>query len=213
MVHPFDWEHGVETSGLIGGGLLEAGHAHAVDSTAYFGVPPSRMRRLLERWRATEGVGPIEAYALVDIGCGKGRALLLASELPFREVMGVELDGRLAQVAEANIALWVAAGRSRSPVRVVTGEATEVELPDGPLVVYLYNPFRAPVLRQLLAGLERRGGLVDVLYLYPEEAEVFTEFPRFQLLWSEDVELSPEDIGMDEISGMADPCRAYRLAG
>ena len=210
-VHPFDVEHGVETSGLIGGGTLAADHPHAVFSTAYFGVPPSRMRGVLERWRSTEGVGRLEERAFVDLGCGKGRALMLAAEMPFREAMGVELDRGLAAVAQRNVRRWVELGRARCPVGVVQGDATEVELPAGPLVVYLYNPFRAEVLRRLLLRLEERGGLVDVIYLYPEDEAVFREFPQFQLLWSAEIGLGAEDVGADEISEWTDPCQAYRL--
>ena len=213
MVHPFDAEHGVETSGLIGGAALEGGHAHAVFSTAYFGVPPSRMRGVLGRWVGTGGGRPVGEYAFVDVGCGKGRALLLAAELPFREVVGIELDGELARLAGENVERWVGAGRARAPLRVICGDATEVDLPAGPLVVYLYNPFRAPVLRRLLGRLESRGGAVDVLYLYPEEEAVFGEFPRFERVWREGIGLAAEDVGVDEISAAEDPCSLYRLRG
>jgi len=215
--HPFDAEHGVETSGMIGGAELPGGHEHDVFSTAYFGVPPSRMRRMLMRWRETVGVGPVEEYAFVDVGCGKGRALLLASELPFREVVGVELNGALAGVAERNAARWRELGRTRCEVRVVRGDATEMELPRAPLLVYLYNPFRAEVLRRLLRRLDAwaaiGGGGLEVLYLYPEEEGVFAEFPRFVRLWREGIGLAAEDMGVDEISEAEDPCGAYRWVG
>ncbi len=212
--HPFDAEHAVETSGLINGGELPGGHAHDVFSTAYFGVPPSRMRTLLGLWRETEGVGAVESYVFVDVGCGKGRALLLAAELPFREVVGVELNRELAEVARGNAERWKELGRAKSPMRVVCGDATEVEMPRGPLLVYLYNPFRAEVLRRLLGRLDgwaaETGGAVEVIYLYPEEEEVFAEFSRFRRLWTEQVGLAAEDVGVDAISAAEDPCSLYR---
>ncbi|GAC1365332.1 MAG: hypothetical protein NVSMB3_13900 [Acidobacteriaceae bacterium] len=216
-VHPFDVEHGVETSGLIGGAELPGGHAHDVFSTAYFGVPPSRFRGLLERWRRTEGVRPVEQYAFLDVGCGKGRALLLAAETPFREVVGVELNPELAAVARINVARWSELGRTRCAARVECGDATEMKLPSGPLLVYLYNPFRAEVLRRLLTRLdgwagENEGGL-DLLYLYPEEEAVFAEFPGFRRMWQEGIPLGAEDVGRDEISSAEDPCSAYRWVG
>lgn len=218
MVHPFDVEHGVETSGLIEGAELPGGHPHDVSSTAYFGVPPSRMRRLLKEWRETEGVGRVEEYAFLDVGCGKGRALLLASELPFREVVGVELNRELSEVAERNVERWRTLGLARSPVRVVCGDATEVQVARGPLLLYLYNPFRAEVLRVLLERLEvwaggEGAGKMEVLYLYPEEEGVFAEFPRFRRLWTRQIGLAEEDAGVDEISAAEDPCSAYRWVG
>jgi hypothetical protein len=35
----------------------------------------------------------VDLCTFLDLGCGKGRALLVASELPFRDIMGVELFG------------------------------------------------------------------------------------------------------------------------
>lgn len=212
-VHGFDVEHGVETSGLVEGGELAGGHPHDVFTTAYFGVLPSRMRALLRMWRATEGVPRVEEVAFVDVGCGKGRALLLAAEMPFREAVGVELNAGLAAVAERNVERWRELGRERAPMRVVCGDATEVELPAGPLLLYLYNPFRAEVLRRLLGRLEARaeagGGGVEVVYLYPEEEAVFREFPRFVRMWRRGVGLEGEDAG-DGFSAAEDPCCLYR---
>lgn len=217
MVHPFDAEHGVETSGLIGGGTLAGGDAQSAFSTAYFGVPPSRFRAAVGRWRATDGVGEMAEYAFVDVGCGKGRAILLASEMGFREVLGVELNEGLAETAAKNLELWKSAGRARCPVRVMCLDAARIEFPGGPTLVYLYNPFRAQVLRALLrridAWAEGGGGPVDVLYLYPEEETVFAEFPKFKRMWREGVRIAAEDVGVDEISGMEDPCSAYRWVG
>jgi SAM-dependent methyltransferase len=195
LVHPFDREHGLETSGLIHGWRIGVGHRHAAFSTAYLGVPPSRMRAVLERWRSSSGGMPTEACAFVDVGCGKGRALLLASEMPFREVLGVELDGDLLTMAQRNVARWQLAGRPRSPVTAVDADGTEVELPDGALLVYLFNPFGAPVLRRMLQRLQHRQTAVDVLYLYPKYEAVFAEFPAFKLLWKEGVGLTAEDVG------------------
>lgn len=213
-VHPFDAQYGVETSGLIGGAELPGGHAHDVYSTAYFGVPPSRMRLLLEVWQRSPGVRPLEEYAFLDVGCGKGRALLLASELPFREVVGVELSPELAEIADRNAKIWAGAGRARSGIRVECADATEVELPRGPLLIYFYNSFRAPVLRRFLGRLEewaeRGGEPVDMLCLFPEEEWVFAEFPRFERIWSERIGLAAEDTGIDGVSEAEDPCSAYR---
>jgi SAM-dependent methyltransferase len=212
-VHPFDREHGLETSGLIQGWQLGVGHRHAAFGTAYLGVPPSRMRAVLERWRNTPGTMPTEAYAFVDVGCGKGRALLLASELPFREALGVELDGDLATIAQRNVARWTLAGRARSPVKAMHADGTEAELPGGALLVYLFNPFGEPVLRRMLQCLQQRQTAVDVLYLYPKYEAVFAEFPAFEPLWKEGVGLAAEDVGADGISGAVDQCIAYRLRG
>ena len=214
VVHPFDEEYGTETSGLISGGELAGGHEHDRFSTAYYGVSPSRMREALARWRETPGTGAVEEYAFVDIGSGKGRAMMLASELPFREVVGVELSAELCRIAEANLDVWRQAGRALSPMRVVQGDALSLALPEGRLLIFLYNPFLAPMMRRLLECLEavagdRRGGM-DVLYVVAQQEAVFGEFAGFELLWSERIEMSVVDAAADVVSSPEDRCNLYR---
>ncbi len=212
--HPFDAEYGVDTGGIIGGGDLTTGHAHDAFITAYAGIPPSRFQATIRRWAETIPAGSMASYAFVDLGCGKGRAVLLASELGFREVIGVELNPDLMRVAEANLAIWKEAGKGSGAARVVRGDATEFELPPGPCLVYLVNPFGAVVLRKLLQKLEARaaagGGPLDVIYQNPEQAAVFTEFPGFKLLWSEAIAMSPEDAAVDPVYSGEDKCNGYR---
>ncbi len=213
-LHPFDAEYGTETSGLISGGELSSGHEHDRFSVAYYGISPSRLRRALGRWRETPGSAAVEEYTFVDMGSGKGRAMMLASELGFREVIGVELSAGLAEVAEANLRLWREAGRAVSPMRLVLGDALELDLPRGRLLIFLYNPFLAPLMRRLLKRVdgvaEDRRGEIDLLYIVPEQEAVFAEFPRFELLWTEWIGMSAEDAAADLVSSPGDRCSLYR---
>ena len=111
-----------------------------------------------------------------------GRGLLLAAEMPFREVIGVELNPELARIAEKNVVAWRAAGRARCPMRVLVQDATEFEFPDNPCVVFLFNPFGATVLRRLIRRIESafhdRPGEIDLLYVNHEQEKVFGEALR-----------------------------------
>ena len=97
--HPFDEQFGVDTGGLIFGRDLAHGEATAPEITGYAGVSVSRFELVLGHWRTLAGETRIPEFAFADIGCGKGRALMLASRWPFREVWGVELDRSLAAIA------------------------------------------------------------------------------------------------------------------
>src|SRR5260370_30585532 len=106
----------------------------------------------------------LEGYSFVDLGCGKGRAVMMASEFGFREVVGVELHAALAGIAEANVAVWSAGGRAVCPVRIVCGEATEFAFPDGACLLYLFNPFAAPAMRPLMQRMQAEfAGLTRLL--------------------------------------------------
>jgi hypothetical protein len=82
------------------------------------------------------------------------------------------------------------------------------------VLLFLYNPFREPVLRALLERIvaERYASAepLHILYLYPEQSAAFAAFPQFELLWSGTI---PLDAGepLDGVSSADDPCNLYRL--
>src|ERR1700744_1727908 len=132
MRHPFDVTHGVRTSGLVAGRHLKSGHRHDRHATAYYGVAPSVFRALLKRWRQTRPCSDINDFAFVDIGAGMGRAVLLAAEMPFRKVVGVELHPTLARIARRNLRHWRALGRVHAPTSIHCRDAVDMPLAKGP---------------------------------------------------------------------------------
>ena len=223
--HPFDIEHHVQTSGLVAGRHLVTGHLHDAHSTAYFGIAPSVLRELVATWRPMRLPGKLSEYSFIDFGAGMGRALLLASEFPFREVIGVELHPDLAAIAQKNATRWQLAGRNRCPIRILTQEATAFEFPDNPCLAYLFNPFRPVVLKALIRHIERsfrnRPGELDLLYANHEFEEVFTKNPRWRTLWRGDIQLSESDERADReilnnqpdgeyMATAEEPCSIYR---
>lgn len=201
MRHPFDVENHVHTSGLVSGRHLTTGHIHDKHNTAYYGIAPSVFIKLCAHWRATPLVAPPLDYSFIDIGAGMGRAMLLAAGMPFREVIGVELNPILAETAQKNISAWQASGRARTPMQLVTQDATEFAFPATPCVAYMFNPFREPVLKALIRHMEQsfanRPNQLDVLYANHEFAHLFDRNPRWKHLWSGEIPLSKEDDAAD----------------
>ncbi len=226
--HPFDIEHGVQTSGLVHGRDLVTGHPHDQHSTAYYGIAPSVLEKLLSRWRKTPLLAPPRDYAFIDIGAGMGRGMLIAARMAFREVIGVEIHPDLAAIAQQNSDRWSASGRARSPMRMVCQDATTFAFPPHPCVAYLFNPFREPVLAALLdhvaASFADRPGHFDLLYANDEHAGLFANHPGWAELWRGKVPLSSADEAADKaiLNNQPDgeytwstdePCAIYRFTG
>jgi len=187
-VHPFDEENGVRTSGLIAGRHLKSGHRHDRHSTAYYGVAPSVFAVLMRRWRRLNPAACMEETVFLDIGAGMGRAVLLAAEMPFREVAGVELHPTLAQIARRNLARWRAAGRVKAgKARIVEGDAIGFALPASPIVAFLFNPFGATVLKRLLKkwqeALATQPNCLDLIYVNNEHESVLEKASGFGRLF------------------------------
>jgi SAM-dependent methyltransferase len=187
----------VRTSGLVAGRHLKSGHGADRHNTAYFGVAPSVFREMIVRWRRLKPAASIDEYSFVDLGAGMGRAMLLAAELPFRTVVGVELNPTLARIGGKNMALWRATGHAKAPMRMICRDAAEFELPAGPCVVFLFNPFGAPVVRRLLANWSHsfagREGQVDILYVNNEQERVLRLHTGLVRLFAGEVRRSRAD--------------------
>jgi SAM-dependent methyltransferase len=185
--HPFDLEWGVQTSGLIPGRLLKTGHTHDRHSTAYFGVAPSVFRALVKRWQRMKPAAPIDQFTFIDVGAGMGRAMLLATEYPFQRVVGVELNPLLARVARRNVESWQDAKRAKTQMQLICGDAVDAPLPDGPCVVFMFNPFGASVMRRLLKRLAvvfvDRATKLDLLYVNHEQDHVIEQQAGFKRLF------------------------------
>jgi SAM-dependent methyltransferase len=197
MPHPFDLKYGVRTSGLIAGRYLDSGHRNDRHSTAYYGVAPSVFERLLVQWRRTNPTAAIEEFTFVDLGAGMGRAVLLASQHRFREVVGVELHPTLARIAQKNLVRWRIDGRANTPMRIVCGDAAEFEFPAGPCLAFMFNPFAAPVLRRILSACRKtfsnRTGQFDILYINNEQEKELERQPGFIKLYTGQVRRSQAD--------------------
>ena len=172
-VHPFDRQYHVDTSGRLHGtvlGLRDGGDLRT--NNRYAGSQPSIIRA------AVNLIPDPERVAFVDIGCGKGRALVVASEFPFREIVGIEISPELAKIAERNAQTIAHEHPERAPITVIAGDALDVHnLPSGDLVLYLYNPFGQDLTERLLKNieyaLEHEKRTIYVVYYNPVWAQVF----------------------------------------
>ncbi|HEX3467874.1 MAG TPA: class I SAM-dependent methyltransferase, partial [Candidatus Elarobacter sp.] len=107
----------------------------------------------------------------VDLGAGMGRVVLLAARRPFRAVIGVEISPALVEIARENLASARDPRRVARDVKIVRADAAAYAPPRGDLVVYLYNPFRGPVLDAVLARLAAAGERANVALLYHTAVE------------------------------------------
>jgi SAM-dependent methyltransferase len=217
VLHPFDQKYGTDTGGYLGPEELVYGRENDALNHGYSAIAPSVFHEACQRWRETlpAVAGRIEAYSFVDVGAGKGRALLLAAELPFRKVVGVELSEELSRIAQRNAARWNRVARPKAKIRVVQGDAANFRWPRTPLLVYLYNPFACTLVAQMaenLATVAASGsGLVDLLYVNPTCTDTLTSQGFFVRLWTARIPMDEADQKADPYGTNSDLVSAYRL--
>jgi len=218
VADPFDQQYGVETGGFVDGRRLGSGHPHDRHSSAYWGTPSSLFDGVISLWRDTLITTPysLRDYTLIDIGCGKGRVVMLASDVGFRKVIGVELNPALASIARQNLAKWQGANHICTDIAIHHADALDAPIPESPVLIYFFNSFDAYLTQLLLDRLQAlsqtRSTPIDFIYTRPEHAELFERVPGMHLHWSGDVRFSAEDAAADIFHGSAQGCSIFRLA-
>src|ERR1039458_9858893 len=94
-------------------------------------------------------------FAFIDLGSGKGRTLLMASDYPFRRIVGVELLSALNRAAHDNLTKYRSESQKCFAIEAICGNATEFAFPVEPTVLFLFNPFPESGLRRVIANLEQ----------------------------------------------------------
>ena len=171
----FDREFGTDTGGIVHPEDLGLPSALEKQCVAYDATTPTAFRAVMgEVLPALPG--PPEQYTFVDLGCGKGRVVLMASEIGFRAVIGVEASEQLLDVARKNLEIFPHDRRRCVDVELVSGNAAAYELPPGPLLLFLFNPFDAGIMARLLLhireSLEEEPRDLWMVYFNPQLREL-----------------------------------------
>jgi SAM-dependent methyltransferase len=160
----FDRLMGVSTRGIVV--TKESNFVAGGDNCAYAACQWLPMRRALKE--LPSGFSGV----FVDLGSGKGKGLLIAGQLPYRRVIGVEIDDELAAQARENIKNARPNLRA-SHIESITGSVLEWPIPDETSAVFLYNPFTGDTLRNALSRVfesyDRKPRDLHIVYGYPWE--------------------------------------------
>jgi hypothetical protein len=113
-------------------------------------------------------------------------------------------------------------------MRILCRDAVQFRFPPGNCVAFLFNPFGAPVMRQLLAAISlsfgARAGQLDILYVNNEQENVLRRQPGFARLFAGQIDRSRADAIADHrilasqfdgeyASANYEDCSIYRWAG
>jgi len=134
---------------------------------------------------AAVGVVPVEANMLhfIDLGCGKGRTLILAAQQGFHRVTGVEFSPDLARIARENLA------KVRVIAEVVQTDVCDFAFPQSDLLIYMYNPFGPPVMESVINNLVAWRGITRkqayIVYVNPKCHSLFDAHPQFDSIASQ----------------------------
>src|SRR6202035_5240901 len=138
----YDWDYRVNTtSGAVGWRDRLLGMYHS----SYQPTEPAafhEMLNTLEQSPAGDQNGlDLRDFTFIDLGSGKGRTLLMASDYPFRRIVGVELLPALSRAAHENLGKYQNTSQRCFAIELICEDAAEFAFPVESIVLFLFNPF------------------------------------------------------------------------
>jgi SAM-dependent methyltransferase len=146
----FDSQWGTDTESWVPLSRLEFPSEMSRNCTQYEASSSTTLTQAIE----LADIDPAD-FSMIDVGSGKGRIVLSASAMHFRRAIGVEYSRKLVSIAHENARIFGERGGSRIESEFHCCDAREYPWPDGPLFIYLFNPFGPILLVPLIEALEQ----------------------------------------------------------
>jgi hypothetical protein len=113
---------------------------------------------------------------LVDFGCGKGRAMVVAAYFGFKKITGIDFARPLCLLAEQNI-------KRTSPIfpetdfKIICDDVVNYSIDKDHNVFFFFNPFdevvMLTVVKNILFSLKKNPRKVYIMYSNPVHKEIF----------------------------------------
>jgi predicted RNA methylase len=174
----FDKRYGTDTMGIVDRKDLGISDEQARAAVFYVSCPVKFERYVLETLEID-----YENFNFVDMGSGKGRVIMVASEYPFRSVTGVEISQKLCAIAQNNLRIFPTARQKSAVVHVQCMDAVLFPISNENTVFHFYHPFGADILRPVLNNIASVFGasdkMVRIVYIWKQLPEIFPLFDQY----------------------------------
>lgn len=116
--------------------------------------------------------------SFLDIGCGKGRAMAVASYYGFKKIQGIDISKEFIEEAKINLAT-IHQKFPEANFELLLQEAFYYRIPQDISVIFLFNPFdeviMSGVVENILISQEKNPRTIWVIYINPLYENLFLD--------------------------------------
>lgn len=178
----FDRKLGVQTRGIVEHSQESTNPLHHL-AWPYQGTSPKIFQKIMR------SIGCLTMpYVFFDMGCGKGRVLLMAAQYSFKLVVGVEFASELARTAEDNVGRFQVKNPGGTEIEVICEDAAQYQFPDDDAVIFFFNPFKQEIMVRVLENIRLSAQTTKhryIIYHNPVLAHLLSNPEHFALLVQE----------------------------
>ncbi|MGG9971588.1 class I SAM-dependent methyltransferase [Ferruginibacter sp. SUN002] len=112
----------------------------------------------------------------LDIGCGKGRVICVASQYKFKKITGIDFSKSLCEDAIENTRLLK---KTTSTFDVIATDAANYKIPNDVDCIFLFNPFNELIMNKVVQNIQQSIASnkreVYIVYVNPVLKNSFTK--------------------------------------
>lgn len=175
----FDYRFRLETRAEL---LVEDLDISAIDKQHAEKYKPTRARYFQQLMKRLK---PNRDEVFVDVGCGKGRILILAALHGFKKVRGIEISSCLSEIARRNIEAFQGGRPESEDIEVHCESVLNYQFQHDETFLFLYSPFDAFVtecfLDRVQESLQKNPRVLTLAFNEFRFPELLAEKTTFQL--------------------------------
>ncbi|HXW71056.1 MAG TPA: hypothetical protein VEK34_06425 [Methylocella sp.] len=216
--HPIDEQLGIETSAQFsrasGLSFLKPWQWRLhMSNPGYAPTAPSILRASIN------AIGDISGFTFVDIGCGMGRALAVATEFPFDSVVGIDFSSRICDIARNNAEIIAKQFPERPKITIINDDASLADLSFiSKYMLYLYNQLNANLIKSLIYNIStyvrmNSSLVVFIIYNNPIHFKQLDSCPLLKRYFVQQIYYNSEDKAAAVFSYDTDTVVIYQSVG
>tara|TARA_Y100000768_G_scaffold385972_1_gene373294 strand:+ start:193 stop:837 length:645 start_codon:yes stop_codon:yes gene_type:complete len=105
----------------------------------------------------------------IDVGCGKGKAVLLALDFNFKKIIGVEINKNLSKICNENIKNYKFS-KNKKNISIINKNALDYKVTDEN-VFFFFDPFSENILniflKKIISSIKKRKRVIYIIYANP----------------------------------------------
>lgn len=177
--YTFDLRYGTDTRASVELKNLTIESENKARGVGYQPSTPALFHRIMRLVALPPG------SVFVDVGCGMGRALLMAASYDFKRIVGIEFSPALCAIARRNVEIFRRRTGVATPIEIIEADVAEYDIRNDQNVFYMFNPFDDVVMESLLDRIEqsraRTPRVIWLVYLYPTRRHVIEHRASYAL--------------------------------
>lgn len=176
----YDWRKGINARGIVPLAMLPLSAFEQEHGRRYQGSRRRVFKRLMKHFAPYLPQG-----TFLDVGCGKGRVMVLANDYGHKKIWGLDLSADLLRICQNNLQRFQQKTAARPSFQLFHSDICDFSAWAEVDIVYLFNPFDGVIFKKVMQSWERQlrpGQKLFIIYVNPIRSFLLDLHPKASLL-------------------------------